>query len=414
VNWREWLRLDLGALVGGRGIVAKKPKRLPTGLRPRRKIFAEFLAAFARVPLWPYLFLERLRLTARHLALSRVLEQLARIVACNAPLVPALDELAYDAPDSRTLVVLLNLRDGLQEGLTLSEAMRAQPKFFPPYCCDLVEAGENTGTLHAVLTDLVKDLGESSRLAGDVLLMLCYFGFVLMTGTLITVFIAMKVFPVFFEILQDFGQEVPWTVTLIADAASTTVWQSEVFWLAAWGCLILLGVILWIGWRNPTFAHGRARVGMAVPFVRTLLAQTNLARGARILGRLIDAGYPLDEALESTARAHISPVYTAAFGRLSDHVRHGNSMAQALEMETRLMPPWFRGTVAVGESTGRLPEWLARAAHYYERHARKATRIAVRVLFPLGILAMGCVVMFVYSSLFLVLSRLIDGMLAGM
>ena len=99
---------------------------------------------------------------------------------------------------------------------------------------------------------------------------------------------------------------------------------------------------------------------------------------------------------------------------MSDHVRHGNTLQQALELEGRLFPASFRGIVSVGESSGRLAQWLGRAAHFYDRQTHKIVHVALSTVFPVCIVAVGCGVMLVYSSVFLVMIRLIDGMLATM
>ena len=414
MQWRDLLRLDLGALLAGRVIVTQKEKKPEAEVEPDRSLLAVILDATTRVLLSPALLLRRVRRTGRDLALAHLTDQLARIVACNAPMVPALDALAYDAPSSRVLVPLLNLRDGLEQGLTLSMAMRGQPRSFPRYYCDLVQAGENTGSLHAVLADLALGLAETARAVGRVRAMVAYLVMVLVICGAITAFIGVKILPVFAEIAQDFGSDLPWTVKILVSVLDQFSWQSEAFWVGLWFLVLVAAVVLWRGRRHSAVVHFRTRVALALPFFRRVLIQTNLARASRILERLVAAGYPLDEALESTAEADINPIYTEALARMSDHVRHGNTLQQALELEGRLFPASFRGIVSVGESSGRLAQWLGRAAHFYDRQTHKIVHVALSTVFPVCIVAVGCGVMLVYSSVFLVMIRLIDGMLATM
>ena len=414
MQWRDLLRLDLGALLAGRVVVTPRAKKPEAEVESDRSLLAEILDGTTRVLLSPALLFRRVRRTGRDLALAHLTDQLARIVACNAPLVPALDALAYDSPNSRILVALLNLRDGLEQGLTLSEAMRGQPRFFPRYYCDLVEAGENTGSLHAVLTDLALGLAEAAQAAGRVRAMLLYLVMVLVICGTITAFIAIKILPVFAEMAADFGFDLPWTVKKLVSFVDLVLWQSQVVWVGAWALVLVGAVFLWRGRRHPTIVQVRTRVALALPFFRRVLIQTNLARASRILERLVAAGYPLDEALESTAEADINPIYTEALARMSDQVRHGKTLQQALEIEGRLFPASFRGIVSVGESSGRLAQWLGRAAHFYERRTHKMVHIAVSTVFPVCIVALGCGVMVVYSSVFLVMIGLIDGILASM
>jgi general secretion pathway protein F len=178
-------------------------------------------------------------------------------------------------------------------------------------------------------------------------------------------------------------------------------------------CVILYKIGVRAGRKRGRLAYVLGRLVLSAPFVRRLTVEANLAHAGGILARLLEAGYPVDEALDSTSAstaAWLRPVLE----RMARHVREGETLTRAAEREAWILPASFQGMVSLGESSGRLPDCLERAAHFYATRTLKWSKIAVSTAFPIGIVAAGCCVMTVYSSVFLVLVALVDGIIGSM
>jgi type IV pilus assembly protein PilC len=378
----------------------------------------------------PVRLLLRLVYRRRRFLALRLTEQVARIVACNAPLVPALDAAMEQPPNYATWCALKRLRDALAEGASLSEAMRRQPRLFPRYCTDLVRAGEQTGTLERSLAELASMMEDSLELRGAIMRPVAYFVFLVVFTSLISTFIMLRITPVFDEVLSDFGADpsqcTPVLLRLvqnIGDSMGTWQWRPV---HQAKG--VLVKSIVWIPWRfryalvalvlsalivlcAVALLAGRVRRGltwtaMRIPWLRQLPIKANVVHAARVLKRLLAAGYPVDEALEATVTADIQPEFRAVLQRLRERVRQGESLSRAVEREARWLPPGFRGMVSVGESSGKLPESLERIADLYRRQVADASLMATRLLLPVVVFTVGAFVYAIYSYPFQLLVHL--------
>ena len=407
MNWRDLLHIDIIAYLRGERVV------VPVGARRRHTLLREILAT----PLRLLGSLLTLPFTRRRHMLMQVTEQLSRIVACNAPLVPALDACLVDAPNRRLFGVLYRLRTSLARGLPLSQAMRRQPLFFPRYYIDLIRAGENTGTLERALVNLSRGLDESTRLRQTVARNFGYLFAVFFFACGMVLFLCVKVFPVFYEILADFREStgstvrprMPW-ITEVLDAISMHRGvMPRLATLIVFPTLAVGGLIgLWWAGRRGSLRAAANYLGLALPFFRGLVIQSNWARAARILQPLLEAGYPVDEALDSAAEADVLPPFARAMGRARDRVRQGTSLAQALKQETWLVPVSLQGMVSLGETSGRLPDALDRIAYLYESRVSKVSGIIAGAVVPIGVLALAGLLLSVYMYPFQVIAQLVD------
>jgi len=409
MNLRDLMHLDLGALL--RGKVEVGP---PSQLWRRRPL----LGRVANVLLLPLRLVGDSLLRRRPLRI--VTEQLARIVACNAPLVPALDATLVDLPYRRARRSLYRLRGALAAGNTLSDAMKRQPYFFPRYYIDLVHAGEDTGTLSAALKNLIDLLTESERLRRAFVLPLSYLATLLVFSGMITTFLCVKVFPVFGEVLNDFGSSP--LVGMPRPLQMFIRFGDRFLALMRWAGLssartaaelVAIAVVLlafWLVWRGGFIRLAANHAALRIPLVRRLVIKSNLSHVARIMEVLLKAGYPVDEALDTTATTSILSVFTSVLERLRDRVRQGESLSAACERESRLLPSSFRGMVSLGESSGQLPDSLGRIADHYEREVITAGMVASRFILPAVVFLMASWVLIVCSYPFMMIKILVDTM----
>ncbi|HOV74435.1 MAG TPA: type II secretion system F family protein [Candidatus Hydrogenedentes bacterium] len=405
---QDLLHIDLGALLRGKVVAGPPhPSRWETGL-----------LSFSSHVIRGIIPVNRTR------CLKIVIAQLRRIVVCNAPLVPALDAALVDAPYRNVRRALYRLRGALDAGHPLSEAMRQQKHVFPPYCIDLIRAGESTGSLGPVLANLDTLLDESDRLRRAFALPLMYFATMLILFTGITTFMCVKVFPVFIDMLSDFGASPPAFFrplmavmaffdrppALAKHLAHGRITPMEL----KTGAVVLLVVLLAWLWKRGTIRRTAVRAALMIPLAKRLVVKANLAHVARIMEFLAKAGYPLDEALDTTAACDIMGPFKRLLARLRDAVRRGESLGAAGHNEAALLPPWFRGTVAMGESSGELSMAFARIADAYSRDVVSAGIVASRFILPAVVLAMACWVFMVYSFPFVLLTALVDRMMGAM
>lgn len=414
----DLLHIDLGALLLGRIEIRPRAAR-PIQPRVNRRRWHAVRNAVGFVP---RLLLETFYPDRRRTQ-QLVFEQLSRIVACNAPMVPALDAITPDAPFRRVRLALYRLRDALAEGRSLSEAMRRQPRVFPRYSVDLIHAGENSGSLHPAIKDVIRILERSDRLHWAIEMPLVYFAALNILGVAITTFLLAKVFPVFHDLLREFGGATRldthpiWVINAVFEAVGyrlfgglpVRVTSHVVMWWMAVAAVLLGG---WLAWRKGLIRLAASQIALRIPILGRWVIKAQLAHVARIMPVLLKAGYPVDEALDSTAATGILGAVRNMLARLRDGVRRGDTLSAACDREAQMLPLSFRTMIALGERGGHLYEAFERIADQYDREVHTAGMIASRFILPVTVLLTACWFLVVYSYQFVILAELADSIVS--
>jgi type IV pilus assembly protein PilC len=331
--------------------------------------------------------------------------QLAAIVRANAPIIGGLEAASLDAPNGKLESIFLALRDDVAAGLSISEAMRRRPRFFPRFYTDLVKVGEETGRLDEALSELAEDVLQTLSLQDAITGCKMYIGMVLLLQLTIAVFLSIRVLPIFMGILADFEVPAPRPVSLfVAFTNYLIAWK--------WLPLLVITCLVLVGWkvlirRDGAFSAAVGALFAHLPLFGGIVAKRNLGHVALVMEKLVAAGVPLDAALEDVASLDVNPTYRSVLRRVKERVHNGETLRSAMEIEKKL-PVSFRGLISVGESSGLLPEALARIGRLYQRDAAKTSKIVLDVTAPLGVVALGCLGLLIALSWFAMAVVLID------
>jgi len=403
MNWRDIGYIDVVSLLRG-----DKPPRvtLPVWARLSHRQRASKPPQFvARVPREPWAGPVYLRRGAWRRDLIAVTRQLNAIVRSNAPIVGGLEAAALDAPTNGLESIFVAMQHDISSGLSIAEAMRKRPRFFPRFYTDMVKVGEDTGRLDETLSQLTESVLRTSTFHNTISIYMLYVGAVFLTQCLITFFLLIKVLPMFAGTLADFEQEPP------APFLALNVFGN---YLVSWRWLPILiavcvAIVVWrlLPLRRGFLSAGLGRMLIWIPLLRTILVKGNLARVAFALEKLLEARVPLTDALEDAASIEVNTLYRATLLRIKSRVHDGETLDSAMEKEPSI-PASFRGIVSIGESSGLLPEAFGRVAHLYEREAAKVSKILLDVLAPIGVVAIGCLTLFVALAWFATAVRLMD------
>lgn len=325
-----------------------------------------------------------------------VLNLLARIVKCNAPLAAGVGAALAANPPQNAKKILRRLHDDLNQGHDLIAALAQQPRSFSKPELALLAAGEASGNLGQTLHEIEQHLRDKVKWDAALLQILSYFFVVVLIGSGTLQIMSRGVHEAYMEAYTAFG------VTPQAGGflyAASKWLRDHQAWFSyfsplIWALVLSLPGILffWVTLNgNSRLARAAASVILRVPVLRVFVKAFSTAHAADILAQLAGAGFPLDEALGYAAEgAH--PAYAAALLRMRDRVRQGSSFGQAAEYETRLFPSSFAEMAALGDYAGNLPETLANLAHVYRERAGRLVGVAEAVAAPLSTIALGVVV----------------------
>jgi type II secretory pathway component PulF len=325
------------------------------------------------------------------------MEYLASSVQVGMPLLTTLSDVEGRLESRRLRKIIAEVRESIsEEGKSLSEALARHPKAFPLMYVTTIQAGEASGRLDFVLTQLVQYLDWQETMGGQIRQATMYPMIVLgAIGMLLLVLIGF-VFPKIIPVLQSRSAELPLPTRMVM-AASTFLRAKGLFVLV----FLVLAFVLYKVFRK------RERLGtiidaiqLRLPIVGDLIRNVNMARMVTYLGLFYRSGVEIILALSLVERMIANRVVARAVGRVRLEIEGGETMASAFGRNS-IFPPIVVRSVALGESTGQLDESLARAQAFYEREVPSAVRRMITALQPALILVMGSVVLLVALAMIL-------------
>lgn len=332
------------------------------------------------------------RISPTDLALTT--RQAATLIAAGIPLVESLQALCEQCENPRLASVLGRVRDRVNEGASLADAL-AQSGAFSDLYVGMVRAGEAGGALEIVLARLADYLESQVRLKNKVgsillypLVMLGFAGFVV--GVLVTV-----VLPQLSDLLLGLGKPLPFfTRWILAGADFLRQW----WW--ALGALVLAAAL------GLRFAIARPRgralwdaTKLRLPVVGRAVRSIAISRFARTLSTLLAGGLPIVRALDTAKQVADNSVLGRAIDRARDSITEGASLARPLR-ESGQFPPLVTHMIEVGERSGQLEAMLAKVSDTYDEQVETLVTRLTALLEPLLILVMvGIVLVIVLSTL---------------
>lgn len=295
------------------------------------------------------------------------------------------------------------LRSALQEvlraikgGRSLSAALEAYPNLFPNFYVRLICAGEASGNLGSVFTQLADYQESANDLRSHLISAMIYPSLLLVVGGASVLLLLELVVPKFASVFEQAGAALPLPtqVLLFVSGGLQKTWW---FWIVAIP-LFVIAVTRYLS-KGP----GRRRWDyflLSVPQLGSVIERIQVSRFARSLGTLLQGGVPLIQSLEIARQVLGNQKLSEALEHVQQGVKQGRGFVHPLE-ETRAFPPLSVHLLGVGEETGRLDAMLLQVANVYERETRTAIKNLVALFEPLMILAMGVVVGAIVVSILL-------------
>ncbi|MBI3088404.1 MAG: type II secretion system F family protein [Candidatus Omnitrophica bacterium] len=322
--------------------------------------------------------------------------QLATMIGSGIPIIGSLDALAEQMEDRNFRRILRRMRDDVEAGSSLSEALAKHPRAFSDFFLNMVRAGESSGRLDEILDRLANYLEKIDVMRRKVQASLYYPAVVTVLAMGITAFLVIFVVPKFKDIFASLGGQLPLATRLLLQVSDFM----RHFLLLEIGLLIaaIIGFRMYIGTKG-----GRAwfdRVKLDLPVIGILLRKVAIARFARTLATLARAGVPILTAMEIVARTSGNKVIETAVMTARTSVREGENIADPLA-QSKAFPPMVTRMISVGEKTGELEKMLSKVADFYESEVDAAVSGLTSLIEPLIIAFLGLVIGSIVIALFM-------------
>ena len=334
--------------------------------------------------------------------LALMTRQLAALLRAGVPLLQSLDMLSRSLTSATLVDVMQQVRNDVASGTALHEALAKHPAHFTGLYTSLVQAGESAGILDTMMERLAHTLEKNQALRSRVRSALMYPTAVMGVAIAVVVLILVLVVPVFEEVFQSFGADLPWATQMVVALSDG---------LSASGPLAALGLLLglWF-WQRPQAARARLQAArdrwlLQWPLLGPLIGTAVVARWAQTLSALLAAGVPLAEALGPVAQACDHAVFERVTLQLQRQVVQGTRLSEGMAQSGRF-PPMLVQLCATGEETGALDTLLERAGGLMETELDDRVNGLSSLLEPLIIVVLGSLIGGILVAMYLPIFRL--------
>ena len=314
--------------------------------------------------------------------------QLATMMKSGIPLVQSFEIVgeSLENPSMRELVG--QIRDDVAAGNTFADCISKHPRYFDELFSNLVDAGEQSGTLETMLDRLATYKEKSEALKSKIKKAMNYPIAVVGIALVVTAILLIKVVPQFATTFSSFGADLPAFTLIVLGLSDLAI----AHW---WKVLIALVVTGYVfkeaKMRSVKVAHMVDRILLKLPIVGPILNSSCYARFTRTLSTTFSAGVPLVDALESVAGATGNIVYSTATRKIRDDVTTGQQLNFAIK-NTTLFPAMITQMVGIGEESGALDGMLDKCAVYYEAEVDNAVDGLTALMEPMTMAVLGVLI----------------------
>ena len=331
--------------------------------------------------------------------------QFSVMIDAGLPLVQCLEILASQQESKNFKRALIQIRQDVESGSSLADAMRKHPKVFNDLYTNMVAAGEAGGILDTILQRLATYIEKAVKLNGQVKSAMIYPVAVISIACIVVAVILWKVIPVFAALFKGLGAELPMP-TRVVIALSNFIAD---FW---WLMILVSGTTVYATRKYHSTYKGRRVLDgllLKVPVLGMLLRKIAVARFCRTLATLTSSGVPILDGLQITAKTAGNAVVEDSIMATRKSVEEGKTISEPLG-DTEVFPSMVVQMIAVGEQTGALDTMLSKIADFYEDEVDMAVAGLMKLLEPILIaflgVAIGGIVIAMYMPIFDMISKL--------
>jgi type IV pilus assembly protein PilC len=342
--------------------------------------------------------------------LSVFSRQYATLIASGMPMLRSLYTLEDQTDDEMLQKSIVSLRQDVEAGSSVGDAMERQPGVFDPLYRSMVRAGEGSGRLEEALDRVAYQLEKLDALRRQVRSAMTYPAVVMVLALLVMIVVVGLIVPVFVGIYEEIAADYPAAGTDLPFMTQITVGVSE-FITGKWYILIpalAVGIYIFLRWKKTE--KGRMqwdRFKLKIPRIGDIVQKVALARWSRTFSGTIASGVPILQAVKIAGDTAGNEVIREAMDDVYASVKKGGSIAKPIEQHS-VFPAMVSHMVSVGEDSGQLETMLGKIADFYETEVDAKVKAFTAIIEPLLIVFVGGIVGFIVISMYLPIFDLYD------
>jgi type IV pilus assembly protein PilC len=328
--------------------------------------------------------------------------QLATMMSSGVPLMQSMQIIGEGHENASMQEMVLAIKADVESGTSLAESLAKFPLHFDDLYINLVNAGEQSGTLETLLHEIADYQEKTEALKSKIRKALVYPSAIMVVAFIVTSILMIFVIPQFEALFTGFGADLPGLTKMVI---SLSQWFQEYWWLLFGGIIGTVLGFLAAKKRSRKLQHFLDRLLLKIPIIGNVLHKGAIARFARTFSTMFKAGVPMVEAMTSVAGATGNIVFSEATLVMRDDVATGTQLNKAM-LDTDLFPNMVIQMTAIGEESGSLDAMLAKVADFFEREVDEAVDNMTALMEPMIMAFLGVVIGTLVIAMYLPIFKL--------
>ena len=325
------------------------------------------------------------------------------MIEAGVSVVGALVTLEEQTDDKYLAETIAEVRADVESGLVLSQALARHPKVFNRLFVSMVEAGESSGTLDAVLDRVATQIEKETQLKRRVRGAMIYPAVVLSFATLVLIFMLLFIVPVFVEVFETLDGDLPAPTKLVMGMSNLL----RDYWFIIFPAM---GLTAWGLRKLKRTEKGRQvwdRFKLRIPMkIGDVVQKVALARFSRSLSTLVAAGVDIISALEITGTTAGNYVIEESLADVRTQVHEGARISDPL-IEDPIFPPMVGQMIKIGEETGELDKMLGKIADFYEDEVDASIQALTSIIEPILMIGVGIMVGMIVIAMYMPMFKML-------
>ena len=337
--------------------------------------------------------------------------QFATLIDSGMPMLRSLHTLEDQTEDERLRDAITGIRQDVEAGSSLADAMERRPQIFNPMFRAMVRSGESSGRLDEALDRIAYQLEKLDALRRQIRSAMMYPAFVFVLAVVILLVVVAFIVPVFAGIFKEIASDSPGESAKLPLLTQTIMSFSNFitgYWFV-WIPMLVGGTIGFFQWKKSEWGRPQwDAVKLKIPaHIGDVIQKAALARWSRTFAGTVASGVPLLQSIKITGQTSGNAGIEAAMDDVYTSVRSGGTIAHPIE-KNELFPPMVGHMLTVGEETGQLEQMLTKVADFYETEVDAKVKALTSLLEPLMIVFVGGMVGVIVIAMYLPIFSLYD------
>ncbi|MGH7768785.1 MAG: type II secretion system F family protein, partial [Candidatus Binatia bacterium] len=327
--------------------------------------------------------------------------QFATMIDAGLPIVQGLDILSQQTENKLFRNTIKTIKQDVEGGSTLAEALKKHPKVFDDLYVNMVAAGEAGGVLNTILNRIALFIEKATKLKRKVKGAMIYPCTIVVVAAAVVTILLLYVIPVFGELYGSMGKALPLPTQITINVSN---WFRAYFlYIVALVVAIIVAIRMYYKTENGKVVIDG--ILLRLPVIGDLVRKVAVARFSQNMAILLSSGVPILDGLAITAKTAGNKVVEQAVMKCRISISQGKTIAEPMA-ESKIFPPMVCQMVAIGENTGSLDSLLKKVAEFYEEEVDSAVANLTALMEPIIMVFLGVIIGGLVISMYLPIFQL--------